>query len=358
VDGLLAAGIRPLATVFHWDAPTWLQRAGGLPDRGSVERLVEYGTALFRGLGDRVKDWITINEPSVFALGGYASGNFAPGRKRDLRGFFHSSHHMLLAHARLVDSFAPLVPGGRIGLAHHFVWTSPRDPQNDRDRAAASFMDDMANRFYLDAPFFGRYPESMIARLGRFLPREYDKDLPGMKRPGSFIGMNYYGEHVYRYARFQPYVRSAEVLDPAVPRTDNGVIRPEGMYRLLLRLRDEYGNIPCLITENGRPLEDEAGRDPLEDGERISYLADHIAAAGRAIAQGADCRGYFHWSLMDNFEWDKGFVPRWGLLRTDFSSQERTWKRSAFWYRDLIRANAIDSAAEAGAGRPSGEGKR
>jgi beta-glucosidase len=169
-----------------------------------------------------------------------------------------------------------------------------------------------------------------------------------MKRPGSFMGMNYYGEHVYRYARFQPYLHAVEVLDPEVPRTDNGAIRPEGLYRLLLRIRDEYGNIPCLITENGRPLEDAPGRDPLEDGERISYVAAHVAAAGRAIAAGADCRGYFHWSLMDNFEWDKGLAPRWGLLRTDFASQERMWKRSAFWYRDLIRANAIDSAPETG----------
>jgi beta-glucosidase len=214
-------------------------------------------------------------------------------------------------------------------------------------------MDAVANRFYLDALFFKSYPRKVVDRLRRFLPRGFDQDLPEMGKPGSFIGMNYYGAHAYRYARFQPYLHAAEHEDPAVPRTDNGVICPQGLYRLLLRLRDEYGNIPCMITENGRPLPDSPGRDPWEDGERISYLASHLAAAAQAVAEGADCRGYFHWSLMDNFEWNRGLEPRWGLLRTDFANQHRSWKRSAFWYRDVIRANAID---QTGSASPSGEG--
>jgi beta-glucosidase len=342
VDGLLAAGIRPFATVFHWDAPAWLERKGGLASRPSVDALVDVGTALFRRLGDRVKDWITVNEPSVFALGGYATGNFAPGRKRDLRGYFHACHHMLMAHARLVDAFPSIVTDGRIGLAHHFIWASPRDPRSARDREASGFMEDLANGFFLGALFSGAYPRSVVSRLARFLPRGFEADLPGMRRPGSFIGMNYYGEHVYRHAALQPYLHAAEQVDASVPRTENGVINPEAMYRLLLRLRDECGNIPCLITENGRHLEDAPGRDPLDDRERISYVARHILQAGKAIAEGADCRGYFHWSLLDNFEWDKGLVPRWGLIRVDFATQERTWKQSAYWYRDLIKENAID----------------
>jgi beta-glucosidase len=341
VDGLLAAGIRPFATVFHWDAPQWLEGEGGFTGRACVDRLVEYGTALFRALGDRVKSWITVNEPSVFALGGWVSGNFPPGRRNNLRGFFHAAHHLLLAHARLVDACASLVPGGQAGLAHHFIHASPRDPGRPRDRDAAAFMDELANGFYLDALYRGAYPARVVSRMGRFLPRGFASDLPDMRRPGGFIGMNYYGEHTYRHTRLQPYVHAAEHVDPRVPRTENGIIAPAGLHAQLMRLRDTYGNPPCYITENGRPLPDRAGTEPLDDGERINYLAVHLESAARAAAEGADCRGYFHWSLMDNFEWDKGLAPRWGFARVDFATQTREWKKSASWYREVIRGNAL-----------------
>ncbi len=195
----------------------------------------------------------------------------------------------------------------------------------------------------MDALYFGRYPEKIVKRMGRYLPGGFEKDLPSMKRPGDFIGINYYTRNVYRHSFLQPFTQAREVRNPASPSSAMWEIYPQGIYRALLRLRDLYGNPPCYITENGYPLPDAPGRDPLSDAERIAYTSDHLALVGKAIADGADCRGYFHWSLMDNWEWAHGFSMRFGLVRTDFETQERTWKKSAFWYRDLIRRNAVET---------------
>ena len=341
-DALLEAGIRPFATLFHWDAPRWFQEAGGLVRRSSVDALVEYGTAVFKRLGDRIKDWITLNEPSLFAFFGYGLGIWPPGKKNALGSAYRVSHHELLGHARLVEAFHSLVPGGKIGLAHHFVWVCPADRERSRDVEAADFMDDGANRFYMDALYFGRYPEKIVRRMGRFLPRGFEKDFPSMKKPGDFIGINYYTRNIYRHSFLQPFTQAKEIRDPASPYSTMWEIYPQGIYKALLRLRDVYGNPPCYITENGYPLPDAPGTDPLLDTERIAYTSDHLALVGKAIQEGADCRGYFHWSLMDNWEWAHGFSMRFGLVRTDFDTQARTWKASAGWYRDLVGRNRIE----------------
>jgi beta-glucosidase len=341
VDSLLENGIEPFPTLFHWDLPTWLEREGGFVKRGSVDRFMEYSTAVLRALGDRVKSWITINEPSIFAFFGYTTGTFPPGRKMDLRSSYHVSHHLLLAHARLVEAFPALVPGGKIGLAHHFVWVAPRDASKQKDLETAAFMDDGANRFYMDAMFHGRYPERVIDRMGRFFPRGFEKDLPEMKRPGSFIGINYYTRNVYRYSRLKPYTHAKDIVPPGSRWSAMWEIYPQGIYQALIRLRDEYGNPPCLITENGYPLPETDGKDPLDDSERIDHMANHLAMVGRAISEGADCRGYFYWSLMDNWEWAEGFTMRFGLLRTDFASLTRTPRASAAWYKNTAAAGSL-----------------
>jgi beta-glucosidase len=343
VDGLLSAGITPYATLFHWDEPSWLERAGGFVERSSIDRFLEYGAAVMERLGDRVKNWITLNEPSLFSFFGYGTGEFAPGRKRDLRAVYHVAHHLLLAHARMVEAFPSLVKNGRIGIAHHFVWVSAKNPPGPRDAEAAAFMDDAANRFFMDPLFFGRYPQRVVSRLRRFLPKSFEKDLSEMAgKRGDFFGLNYYTRNEYRYALLQPYMHAREVIDPRLPRSAMWEIYPAGMGKSLIRLRDEYGNPPCFITENGFPLVERAGRDPLDDRERIDYLSSHLAEVGKAIADGVDCRGYFHWTLMDNWEWGKGFEMRFGLVRTDFANQKRTWKASASWYRELAHANALE----------------
>ena len=342
VDGLLEAGIQPWATVFHWDEPVWLERRGGMTRREAVDHLVEYGSCLFSKLGDRVKNWITVNEPSVFTSLGYVLGHFPPGRRNDLRGMFHSAHHLLLAHARLCEACHGLVRGGRIGTALAMIWTSPKDPGNAGDRAAADLIDQAINRLFMDPLFFGAYPARILPKVARHLPKGFEKDLPGMRAPPDFVGINYYSRGVYRRSLLQPITHAKEYIDPASPRSAMWEIYPPGIYRCLMRLRDEYGNPPCFITENGFPLPEAPGRDPLDDPERVAYLADHVALVGKAIERGVDCRGYFHWSLLDNFEWAFGHTMRFGLLRTDFTTQERQKRKSASWYRELASRNWLE----------------
>ncbi len=345
VDALLDAGIEPYATLFHWETPVWVERTGGFVERSSVDRFMEYAAAVLPKLGDRVKNWMTINEPSIYAFYGYILGEYAPGRRVSFRRTFHCAHHLLLAHARLVEALPSLVKGGKIGMAHQFVWVDPRNPEDPKDREAAAFFDEAANGFFIDPFFFATYPPRMLGRLGRFLPKGYESDLPFMRgKAGDFIGINYYTRNVYRHAPLQPFMRVKEVIDPTTPHSSLWEIHPQGIYKTLLRLRDRYANHPCIITENGYPLREEPGRNPLEDRERIAYLADHIALVGKAVGEGVDCRGYFHWSLMDNWEWEKGFVDRFGLIRTDFSTQARAWKSSAFWFRDVAKDNAVELA--------------
>jgi beta-glucosidase len=357
VDALLAAGIQPWLTIFHLEEPAWLARTGGFSRRGAVDHLVRLGTVLFDKLGDRVYNWITINEPTIYSFQGHATGEFPPGKKLDLYGMARTVHFLLLAHSRLCDAWSASGGKGWIGLAHHALAVAPARPERARDREASGRMDDLANRWVLDAILRGRYPETVVRSFRLFLPRRLAQDLAEMKKPGTYVGINYYTRNHYRFAPFVPLLRSREYVVPGSRRSAMWEIHPPGLHATLARLRDEYGNPPCFITENGYPLVEEAGREILDDRERIQYLAEHVAVVGRAIAEGCDCRGYFHWSLMDNFEWSLGLRMRFGLLRTDFQTQERKWKKSAAWYRDLIRANGLQAPPEESAVAPTARAK-
>jgi len=341
IDALLGAGIQPLATLFHLEEPLWIARAGGMRNRSTVDHLLDFGTTVMRRFGDRLKNWVTINEPTIYAWSCFAIGEFPPGRKNDLRGMLASIHHMLLAHSRLCQALPSIIPGGTIGLAHHFLWVSPANPQRERDLQAAGFMDAAANSLVLDALFRRQYPQLVVKRLARFFPRGFERDL-GEMQAGTYMGINYYTRNRYRYALLMPFLHAAEYVDPRAPRSGQWEIYPRGIYRALLRLRDEYGNPPCIITENGYPAREAAGQDPLDDHERIAYLSDHISLLGKAIQEGVDCRGYFLWSLLDNFEWNWGLAMRNGLLRMDYSTLRREWKKSAYWYRDLAGRNWLE----------------
>ncbi len=344
VDALLEAGITPLATVFHWDMPAWLEDRGGFVRREAADALAEYGAAVFRGLGDRLKVWVSLNEPFEYAGLGYLLGVFPPGRRWDMPSMFHAAHHLLLGHSRLAAAFPGLVPGGKLGITLSQNWITPRSPDNPRDRAAGELMDAAYNRTFLDPVLRGRYPALLVRRFARFFPRGFEEEASGFRGLPDFLGVNYYQRTRYRHAPLVPITRAREHRDGSAPRSAMWEIYPAGLYRFLLRLRDEYGNPPCMVTENGYPLPETPGRDPLDDPERIAYLSDHVAVIGKAIAEGVDCRGYFHWTLMDNFEWAYGNSMRFGLLRTDFATQERTWRKSAAWYKELIRANALVAA--------------
>jgi beta-glucosidase len=187
-------------------------------------------------------------------------------------------------------------------------------------------MDKALNRFFIDPFFLGAYPDMVIRKIVRHMPRGFEKDLPGIKGSTHFVGINYYQRAVYRWSLLRAYTHAKEHVDPRAPRSAMWEIYPPGIHRFLLRLRNEYGNPPCYITENGFPLPETNGRDPLDDPERISYLRDHIALVGKAIEDGVDCRGYFHWTLMDNF-----------------ATQERSWRKSASWYQELVRNNWLST---------------
>ena len=337
VDALLARGIEPFVTLFHWDLPGWLEDRGGFTAREAVEHLDFYGRSVFKALGDRVRSWITVNEPVSHALYGYVFGYHAPGRRLQLRSAFAASHYQLLGHARLVKSFRQTGRQGRIGIANHQLWVTPLRQGHPGDARAAGLVDAVANRLYMEPLFLGRYPEQAVGVFGRFLPPGWEKDLDGMREPGDFLGINYYNRASYRSSPLLPLLHGREVHTPGTRRSAMWDADPEGLRVLLARAREEYGNPPVYVTENGYPLPERAGADPLEDTERIDYLDRHIQTVLQARAAGSDIRGYFLWSLLDNFEWNLGNTMRFGLIRVDFQTQARTWRKSAHWYRDLIR---------------------
>jgi beta-glucosidase len=388
VDSLLEQRIVPFCTLFHWDTPLWLERRGGFVSRDSVESLFHYGGLLFERLGDRVKHWITINEPVVYASHGYLYGRHAPGQRWRLRRMFAAAHHLLLGHTRLVRLLRETVKDGSIGIAQHQIWGAPLDPDDPRDIRAAELADQIINRFYMDPLFLGEYPPEAVKRLRRFLPKGYERDLETMRVPGDFVGLNFYQVQSYRYSPWMPWVRAREAPTPGAVKNDLGwEIDPEGLYRLLRRIDADYGSPVVYVTENGYPTIEEPGQNGsgrsrgsstaravetaqgsstvkagstapadstatagsgeppgvLEDPARIAYLDSHVRAVARARRDGVQVKGYFVWSLMDNFEWAEGYRARFGLLRVDFPTQTRAWRSSARWYRDRIRAGAPEA---------------
>lgn len=344
VDELLKNDIQPMCTLFHWDAPTWLAEKGGFTKRESVDHIRDYSETMYRALGDRVKMWVTINEPMVYAVYGYFLGISPPGRKLRIRQYFHVAHHLLLAHAEMCRAFRAESVNGKVGISENQVWIWPTRQDHEKDKAAANRMDAIVNRMYIDPLFFGTYPEEVLKIAGKKFPKGFEKDLTDMKEPGDFVGINYYMRQRYTHAPFVPLMK-AKLKSKKKPelkeeRSVMWEIYSSGLLSLLNRLKNEYGNPECYITENGYPLPEEDG--PIyEDDERIKYLRDHLREVSRAIEQGVNVKGFYVWSLMDNFEWAFGNKMRFGLIRTDFKTLERKWKKSAAWYKDVIKNGAV-----------------
>lgn len=344
VDGLLAAGIEPWLTLFHWETPAWLERLGGFRVREAAAHFERFAEAVARTVGDRVVRWITVNEAVTYAAWGYVVGEYAPGRRWDVPGMVRISHNLLVAHNRAAAVLRALVPAALVGIAPHLRWIEPADASRAGDRTAAAFMDAVVNRFYVDPYFHGAYPAAIARWARRWLPRGFEADTAAAKGTLDFLGVNYYSGDRYRAAPLVPFAHAKEHADPAVPRNPLGwPIVPDGFRRLLARVRDDYGCPEVVITENGYPTIEDGERDPLDDPDRIAYLRDHLAVVGASIAEGCRCTGYFCWTLMDNFEWSNGYRARFGLVRVDFATQQRQWRSSARWYRDLIAANALDA---------------
>ncbi len=346
VDALLERGIRPMVTLYHWDLSATLHDRGGWLNPDSPNWFADYAQVMFKALGDRVPLWITINEPWVVAVLGHLEGQHAPGH-RDLFETPRVAHHLLLAHARAVDVYRGL-GRHRIGLA---VNLEPQHPVSDAraDREAATRRDAFINRWFLDPLFQGRYPHEMASIFGPAWPDFTSEELALIRAPGDFIGVNYYSRGCVRADPDATPLHAVRVSRPEALNTAMGwEVYPEGLTQTLLWLRQRYANPPIYITENGAAFDDPPARDGLvADPLRVAYLRDHIVAAAKALEQGVDLRGYFAWSLLDNFEWAEGYSKRFGLYHVDPRDQRRLPKASARFYREVIASNGASLTQEA-----------
>ncbi len=341
VDGLLDRGVTPMVTLYHWDLPQPLQEAGGWACRDTVDRFGDYAEAVTGALGELVPLWVTVNEPFCAGMIGHLQGRHAPGIV-NLRSALAASHHLLLAHGRAMELIKDAAPGA---LAGNSVLLSDISAASDAcaDQEAAARLDGYENRWFLDPVSRGGYPADLLDWYGRLVPIDFirDGDLKSIAAPLDFSGINYYETKTVAYDPGEPF-HQARVL-PATGRLTAGGIEaaPAGLGRVLRRLRDEYPAVPLYITENGAPFHDYV--DPagqVNDHDRVRYLAEHLTEVQRAIADGVDVRGYFVWSLLDNFEWADGYSRRFGLYFVDFGTQARIEKASARWYRQLIASQS------------------
>ena len=338
VDALVEAGIRPVVTLFHWDLPAALEDRGGWLNPEIEHWFAEYSRIAYRALDDRVELWTTLNEPWVVADGGYLHGVLAPGH-RDLFEAPFASHHLLRAHAAAVRAYRAEGRHG-IGLV---VNLEPKTPasDSDADRAAAARADAYMNRQYLDPVFFGRYPEPLREVFGEAWPDFPDSDVESIRERLDFVGINYYTRSVNADDPDSLPLRVRKVRQKEKTHTETGwEVYPEGLTETLVGVRERYGEIPLYVTENGAAFYDPpaAPSDPLEDPLRVHYLKEHLRAAHASLARGVDLRGYFTWSLLDNFEWSLGYSKRFGIIHVDYRTQRRTLKTSARFYADVIRS--------------------
>ena len=379
VDELLDADILPWLTLYHWDLPQGLEEKGGWTNRDTACRYVEYAQDIYAALGDRVRHWTTFNEPFCSSLLGYGSGVHAPGRQEP-RAAIAAVHHQHLAHGMAVTELRNL-GAEHIGITLNLSNSIPKDPSDPVDLEAARLFDSLQNRIFLDPILRGAYPEDSLRDLEPY--GLHDVILPGdmelIAAPIDFLGVNHYhddqisghpdtsGEDGHgggtSTPKASPWIGAEHITFPTrgLPRTAmNWEVNPDGLRRLLVRLGEEYPNLPPLyITENGAAYDDAVTSEgTVPDVERTKYILDHVQAVGEAIAEGADVRGYFVWSLLDNFEWSWGYDKRFGIIHVDYQTQERIIKDSGLAYsrfaaeaRQAAGAGAVGSpAATAGVG--------
>jgi beta-glucosidase len=340
VDELLAAGIEPFPTLYHWDLPQALEDRGGWPVRETAEAFAEYAEAVVARLGDRVSRWITQNEPWVSSWLGYATGQDAPGRT-SVADAVAAGHHLLLSHGLALEVIRREAPGAQVGLTVDLI---PMHPQSGSpaDVEAARVEDVVRNRWFLDPVLLGTYPEDGLRRLGGMLPPFVGEDLRTISAPIDFLGVNYYRRHVVAAA---PNGSALVVETPGSEVTGMGwEVYPQGLYELLVHLHAEYAVPPLYVTENGAAFDDVRMNGKVSDARRIAYLESHIGAIADAIDEGVPVAGYFVWSLLDNFEWSRGYSQRFGLVYVDFETLERVPKDSYLWYRDFIAAQRASYA--------------
>lgn len=341
VDALLRAGIEPYVTLYHWDLPQALQDEGGWPARVTAEAFVEYADTLSNHLGDRVKNWATFNEPYVSAFVGYLEGRHAPGHT-DLGEALASAHHLLLAHGWSVPVIHSNSHEAKVGIVLNVSVVYPAS-QSYYDRAAAWQLDGKMFRWFLNPLTARGYPKDIAAHYNQPMGFIETGDMQIIATPIDFLGINYYYRKIVRSQAVSEDENSPRTLFPNPNITEMGwEVYPEGLYEFLCRLHFDYRFSSYLITENGAAYPDQvSSNNQVHDTMRQDYIKSHLISAWRALEAGVPLQGYLYWSLLDNFEWAYGYSKRFGLVYIDYPTQQRIYKDSAYWYRQVIAANAI-----------------
>lgn len=335
VDALLAAGITPTPTLYHWDLPQALDETGGWLSRDTAHAFADYAEAVATRLGDRIGTWMTLNEPFVSAHHGYQSGEHAPGHTSMLEALA-VSHHLLLAHGLAVERLRACAPGAEVGVVLNFT---PADPETDSeaDRLAAERVNDIENRWYADAITGRGYPEATGDFYGWDRAEILDGDLAVVSQPIDLLGINYYTRYVISAVEGREPTREGDLTEMGWE------IHPASFGRLLRWLHERYAFPRYLITENGCAMPDtqRTADGRVDDQDRIDYYRAHLAEVASAIGAGVPVEGYFAWSLLDNFEWAHGYAKRFGIVEVSYDTLERIPKRSALWYRDVIESGVL-----------------
>ncbi len=346
VDELLKANIQPFVTLYHWDLPQALQDKGGWANRDTVYYYRDYAGEMARQLGDRVQGWITHNEPWVVTFLGHYWGVHAPGIK-SLSTALQVSHHLLLSHGEAVSAIRQNSPSQtKVGITLILTPFYPASAVNE-DHLAAQRYDGNQNRWFLDPLFKGEYPEDMVKLYGNDTPEIEQDDMKVIQSPIDFLGLNYYSRGIIKYDTQSAFFRGKESKPKDSEYTEmDWEIYPKGLYVMLKRLHEEY-HVPAIyITENGAAFKDTLTADDkvrehmkCVDPQRVDYLQKHFEQAYQAIQDGVPLKGYFIWSLLDNFEWTWGYSKRFGIVYTDYPTQHRILKQSGKWYQNLIQQN-------------------
>ena len=346
VDTLLANGIQSMATLYHWDLPAALDDRGGWLNPDIADWFADYASVMYKRLDDRVKLWATLNEPWVVTDGGYLHGALAPGHRNRFEAPI-ASHHLLRAHGKAVQAYRA-IGRNQVGLV---VNIEPKYAASDKpeDLAATKRAEAYMNRQYLDPVFHGKYPAEMTEIFGEAWPEWPQADHDLIRQPIDFLGINYYTRNVVRHDETAWPLKAAAVRQKRATYTETGwEVFPQGLTDTLLWIKQQYGNIPQYVTENGAAFFDPptAPRGRVNDPQRVEYFRSHLRAIHDAIEQGVDLRGYCAWSLMDNLEWSLGYSKRFGIVHVDFDTLQRTPKDSAHFYSRVIASQGAALAAD------------
>lgn len=328
IDGMLERGIKPFATLYHWDLPSELQDKGGWMNRDVASWFADYATLVQQKFGDRLETTATINEPWCVAFLSHFLGVHAPGY-RDIRATARSMHHVLFAHGKAVEAIRA-EGGDNLGIVLNFEWDVPASDSVD-DKKAAHIADGVFNRWFLDGVFKGQYPDDMLEAFGSNMPKGFEADMKTVSTPLDWLGVNYYTRRVVKYDENIPVFPVAPV-EGGLETTEMGwEIFPEGLSNILTRISDDYTKLPIFVTENGM-----AEVEGMDDPRRVKYYNDHLQAVLDAKAKGVNMQGYFAWSLLDNYEWAEGYNKRFGLVHVDYETQIRTPKASYRAFQGLL----------------------